>query len=182
MSAPAQHPPIETRITDPSFLEGLNVVLEGYYARNAPQEEIEAVVKRAETFFLSTRADLDVEAPAPLASLTSVPPASSSSAPQPPPSSSSAAAPPAGDDPPYPPTFAQLAHLISTGAAIPGIRDIPDKLAEGEESEPRLAKTAGGKPWERVVQGQTAGVVGLEGQGAAEGTKERVEEEGTGQV
>ncbi|GAA6004041.1 hypothetical protein JCM10207_006528 [Rhodosporidiobolus poonsookiae] len=143
-----------TRITDPSFLEGLKVVLEPYYSRNAPQEEIEAVVQRAETFFLSTRADLDLEQTQPLSTLTSVPPASASSAP---------AAPSSSIDAPYPPTFSELAHLIATGAPIPGIRDIPDRLAEGAPSE--ATREAVRKPWERTVGEETAGAVGIEGQG-----------------
>ncbi|GAA5828046.1 hypothetical protein JCM11251_005708 [Rhodosporidiobolus azoricus] len=179
MSAPTSIELPPTRITDPTFLDGLRVVLQGYYERNASEEEIQAVVKRAETFFLSSRADLDLEQPAPLNALTSVPPAASAPpTEQQPPSTSSSSS----DEPPYPPTFSQLAHLISTGAPIPGIRDIPDQLAEGEPSEPKLARTQGGKPWEKVLEGQTAGVVGLEGRGEGERGQERVEEEGSGQV
>ncbi|BGP12099.1 hypothetical protein JCM10213_005206 [Rhodosporidiobolus nylandii] len=153
MSSDFQLPP--TRITDPSFLEGLKVVLESYYARNAPQEEIQAVVSRAETFFLSSRADLDLEAPQPLSSLTSVPSASSSSSTAPPTSAT-------GDAPPYPPSFAELAQLIASGAPIPGIRDIPDALSQEEPSEAKLAKEGARKPWEKMVEGETAGEVGTE--------------------
>ncbi|GAA6042339.1 hypothetical protein JCM8097_003854 [Rhodosporidiobolus ruineniae] len=173
-----------TRITDPSFLEGLRVVLEPYYERRASAEEIQAVVERAETFFLSTRADLDLEQPAPLSALTSVSPASTSSSPSQPAASPSSSS----ETPPYPPSFAEIAQLIATGAPIPGIRTIPDQLASDAPSRSTLASSgsgAGRKPWERekgtvggaeVARGQSAGEVGLEGPGAAEGEEETLEE------
>ncbi|GAA5873645.1 hypothetical protein JCM8547_002666 [Rhodosporidiobolus lusitaniae] len=182
-----------TRITDPSFLEGLRVVLEPYYEQDpVPMEQVEAVVKRAEAFFLSTHADLPAFAqqPAPLSSVTSAPPASSSSSSsssQQPPSSSQQPpfSSPGEDAPPYPPTFSELAHLISTGAPIPGIRTIPDQLASEPASEAKLANEGGApkKPWEkeREVPGlrETAGEVGLVGEGGRDdaGGRETLQEE-----
>lgn len=66
---------------------------------------------------------------------------------------------PPQDNPPYPPSFAELARLIATGAPIPGIKHIPDQLAEGEPSKSTLAAQIGQsggtpnqigvKPWEK---------------------------------
>lgn len=63
-------------------------------------------------------------------------------------------APSAADDPPYPPTFAELAQMIATGAPVPGIRDIPDLLAEGKPSESTAQVPK--KPWERAGDGVPA--------------------------
>ncbi|BGP42393.1 hypothetical protein JCM10450v2_006487 [Rhodotorula kratochvilovae] len=167
------HPP--TTLTDPQFLAGLDVILQPYYARNAPQDEIADVVQRAESFFLSSTAQPDLEQPAPLAALSSVPPALA-------PSSSGAPPPAASADPPYPPTFAELAALIASGAPIPGVRDIPDELADEPASEPK--QQARRKPWELAqVPAQSAGEVGLneEGQRMQE-EKDARAEEGSAQV
>lgn len=50
--------------------------------------------------------------------------------------------------PPYPLSFAALASLIASGAPIPGIRDIPNKLAEGEPSISTVELSKVKKPWE----------------------------------
>lgn len=42
--------------------------------------------------------------------------------------------------------------MIATGAHIPGIREIPDKLNEEKPSEPVLAKQQVRKPWEVAPQ------------------------------
>lgn len=59
------------------------------------------------------------------------------------------------DQPPYPTSFASLASLIASGAAldasnVPGMRLIPDKLNDEPPSEAKLAGTASAppKPWE----------------------------------
>lgn len=59
---------------------------------------------------------------------------------------------PADDQPRYPLSFDELAEMIATGAHIPGIREIPDKLNEEPPSEPVLAKTQVRKPWEGAPQ------------------------------
>ncbi|GAA5917538.1 hypothetical protein JCM8208_005068 [Rhodotorula glutinis] len=159
-----QHP--GATLTDPQFLAGLDAILEPYYARQAPEDEIRDIVKRAEAFFLSssqTRPDL--EQPAPLEALSSVPPAD-------PPASTAA-------DPPYPPTFAELAALIASGEPIPGIRDIPDELAPEPPSEPKAP--ARRKPWEDQVERATAGNVGLDSE-RLEHDKQEHAEEGSAQV
>jgi len=107
----------------------------------------------------------DLEQPAPLEALSSVPPTL-------PPASTAA-------DPPYPPTFAELAALIASGEPIPGIRDIPDELAPEPASEPKAQ--ARRKPWEDQVDRETAGSVGLDGE-RLEQDKHENAEEGSAQV
>ncbi|KAI9319615.1 hypothetical protein BX666DRAFT_1853695 [Dichotomocladium elegans] len=45
-------------------------------------------------------------------------------------------------------TFQELVEMIETGQEIPGIRQIPNKLNDGEPSRPKLS--ARRKPWELV--------------------------------
>ena len=62
------------------------------------------------------------------------------------------------DDAPYPVTFDELAEMIATGASIPGIKDIPNKLNDAEASTSTIAtaqKTQ--KPWERSSANTTTG-------------------------
>ena len=47
---------------------------------------------------------------------------------------------------PYPLSFSELAQLIASGGEIPGIKQIPDKLAEGTATESKLEQPK--KPWE----------------------------------
>ena len=58
-------------------------------------------------------------------------------------SSSSSAEPPA----PYPVSFSQIVELITTGQPIPGIKEVPDIILEGQASQNSTAKRK--KPWER---------------------------------
>lgn len=51
------------------------------------------------------------------------------------------------EPPPYPMSFQEIVELISTGKPIPGIKDIPDTLLEGQSSE--SSKQARRKPWEK---------------------------------
>lgn len=50
-------------------------------------------------------------------------------------------------DAPYPISFAQIVELISTGQPIPGIKDIPNTVLEGQSSE--STKPRRRKPWEK---------------------------------
>lgn len=77
-------------------------------------------------------------------------------------STSSTANPPA----PYPPTFSQIVDLITTGQPIPGIKDIPDTVLAGQETQPTTAKRR--KPWEKAEPEREADVQG--GEGLLEGT------------
>jgi len=66
----------------------------------------------------------------------------------------SSAIPPA----PYPPTFSQIVDLITTGQPIPGIKDIPDTILAGQETQPTTAKRK--KPWEKAEAGAETEVQG----------------------
>lgn len=145
--------------------------MQPFFDQGAPADEIRGIAQRAEAFYLSkcagstrstfflaiatcfnsrlfyfrSHAEPDLEQPQPLSALAPPPkhPAdpSASSA-----TASSDSTTQEEDQPPYPPTFAGLAHLIATGAPVPGIKDIPDQLA----AEPPTESTAERKrkPWE----------------------------------
>ncbi|KAF9335742.1 hypothetical protein BG006_010723 [Podila minutissima] len=57
-------------------------------------------------------------------------------------------------NPSYPKSFQEICELIASGKPIPGIRQIPNNLAEGTPSAPKLAPKP--KPWERATQTQQA--------------------------
>jgi hypothetical protein len=65
---------------------------------------------------------------------------------------------------PYPSTFAEIVHLITTGAPIPGIKEIPKTVLPFElSSKPVLPKRR--KPWEKdvpeeIIQGHGPGLFG----------------------
>ncbi|KAF9550160.1 hypothetical protein EC957_001646 [Mortierella hygrophila] len=54
-------------------------------------------------------------------------------------------------DPTYPKSFQEICELIASGKPIPGIRQIPNNLAEGTPSEAKLAPKL--KPWEKKKAG-----------------------------
>jgi hypothetical protein len=63
---------------------------------------------------------------------------------------------------PYPPTFAEIVQLITTGAPIPGIKDIPPTLLTDKATKPMASKRR--KPWEtdvpeEVIEGKEGGKV-----------------------
>ena len=47
---------------------------------------------------------------------------------------------------PYPISFSQIVELITSGEPIPGIKEVPDTVLEGQVSQPMTAKRR--KPWE----------------------------------
>ncbi|KAI9716876.1 MAG: hypothetical protein M1812_005025 [Candelaria pacifica] len=49
---------------------------------------------------------------------------------------------------PYPTTFAEIVDLITTGRPIPGIKEIPDTVLAGKETQSTTAKRK--KPWEEI--------------------------------
>lgn len=58
---------------------------------------------------------------------------------------------------PYPSSFAQIVELITKGEPIPGLREVPDTLLIGQESEATTTKRK--KPWEKdevVAEAQEA--------------------------
>ena len=85
-------------------------------AKEASEAELEELSAKAYTFYL----------------------ASKQAAPEPAPGTVEAA--------PYPLSFSELARLIASGGEIPGIREIPDQLAEGESTRSQL--TTPPKPWQ----------------------------------
>ncbi|OJD29528.1 myb dna-binding domain protein [Diplodia corticola] len=50
---------------------------------------------------------------------------------------------------PYPTSFAHIVELITTGQPIPGIKEIPDTVLEGQGTAPAASKRK--KPWEKDV-------------------------------
>ena len=48
---------------------------------------------------------------------------------------------------PYPTSFSQIVDLITTGQPIPGVKEVPDTLLTGQESQATTAKRR--KPWEQ---------------------------------
>lgn len=90
-----------------------------------------------------------------------VPPASPSpdtNTTTPPPSSDKGAAAP------YPPTFAEIVELITSGAPIPGIKEIPPTLLTSQATKPSVAKRR--KPWEKDLPEDVVQGVGMqEGEG-----------------
>ncbi|KAG0290413.1 hypothetical protein BGZ96_006113 [Linnemannia gamsii] len=68
-------------------------------------------------------------------------------------------------DPTYPKSFQEICELIASGKPIPGIRQIPDNLAEGTPSEAKLAPKL--KPWEKK-KAATAEVPAVESTPSAE--------------
>ncbi|KAG0322965.1 hypothetical protein BGZ97_001877 [Linnemannia gamsii] len=71
-------------------------------------------------------------------------------------------------DPTYPKSFQEICELIASGKPIPGIRQIPDNLAEGTPSEAKLAPKL--KPWEKKKVVAAADVPVVESTPSAEAT------------
>lgn len=67
---------------------------------------------------------------------------------------------------PYPPTFAEIVELITSGAPIPGIRDIAPTLLTAQASKPSASKRR--KPWEKEEGSEAEG-------GEEDGVAKRVE-------
>jgi hypothetical protein len=51
-------------------------------------------------------------------------------------------------DAPKPASFAEICELIAEGKPIPGIKDIPDTVLEGQSTVSQAAKRT--KPWEKA--------------------------------
>ena len=48
---------------------------------------------------------------------------------------------------PYPTSFSQIVELITCGEQVPGIKDVPNTVLEGQASQPTTAERK--KPWEK---------------------------------
>ena len=57
---------------------------------------------------------------------------------------------------PYSTTFNHIVELISTGQPIPGIREIPDTILEGQATQ--SVKLQRKKPWEKDISGESTAV------------------------
>lgn len=53
---------------------------------------------------------------------------------------------------PYSASFAEICEMIAEGKPIPGIKDIPDTILEGQASESQTQKRK--KPWEKDLQAE----------------------------
>ncbi|KAK4050710.1 hypothetical protein OIO90_004932 [Microbotryomycetes sp. JL221] len=183
------------------FLQGLETILQPMYAQGASQQEVDDVTERAQAFFLAQQqqqrfaSDRQQNEQAAITSTPSQLEPTQSRA-----SSAADAASPTtttskSDDAPYPVSFQQLAALIASGAPIPGLKEIPDKLAEGEPSESTIDVKTVRKPWEQKQEQAVEPPLGLGslsrhgGQVAEDSNVSRIEaakdrnaEEGTGQV
>jgi hypothetical protein len=72
---------------------------------------------------------------------TDLPPSTEPGGLMPPPTTASE--PPA----PYPTSFAHIVELITSGKPVPGIKEIPPTVLEGQGTEPSKPKRK--KPWEK---------------------------------
>ncbi|KAI9840508.1 MAG: hypothetical protein M1837_001568 [Sclerophora amabilis] len=79
------------------------------------------------------------------------------------PSSSSSSDPNA----PYPTSFAHIVDLITKGEPVPGIREIPDVVWEGRESQSTTAPRK--KPWETAARESSADVYNTSADSHVEG-------------
>ena len=61
---------------------------------------------------------------------------------------------------PYPISFSQIVELITSGGSIPGIKEVPDTVLEGQASLPTTIKRR--KPWEKNYVGASEEYVGTD--------------------
>ncbi|KAF2085808.1 hypothetical protein K490DRAFT_17245, partial [Saccharata proteae CBS 121410] len=145
--------------TDAEFQGGLSAIL----GSNPSLSQASELTLRARCFYYSRKFDIPIdfdaykawraenlpsETAAPASNGTSV--AQAEAAPIPTATAPSAApsAPTSGQpEAPYPTSFAQIVELITTGQPIPGIKEVPDTVLEGQGTEPVAAKRK--KPWEK---------------------------------
>ena len=59
---------------------------------------------------------------------------------------------------PYPTCFGQIVELITSGSPIPGIKEVPDTVMEGQASQTKTAKRK--KPWEKDSTGASEDFIG----------------------
>ncbi|EKG19722.1 MYB DNA-binding domain protein [Macrophomina phaseolina MS6] len=91
----------------------------------------------------------------PLGSTATFPAATNAAAPTSTPAAAAPPPPPSGqqqqqqEEAPYPTSFAHIVELITTGQPIPGIKEIPDTVLEGQGSASTASKRK--KPWEKDI-------------------------------
>lgn len=59
---------------------------------------------------------------------------------------------------PYPVSFSQIVELITAGQQVPGIKEVPDTLLEGQAS--RAVKAKRRKPWETELEERDVEAIG----------------------
>lgn len=156
--------------TDNEFQGGLSAIL----GNASSPDQIRELTLRAQCFYLSRKKKIDInfdgykaylashtstsssiDVPAP-DSATSAKDTLSSNTPHPDHENDLPPATTTADEmapPPYPPSFAEIVALITTGATIPGIRDIPDTVLTDQGTKPVARKRR--KPWEKDVDEET---------------------------
>lgn len=151
--------------TSPAQIEELTLRAQVFYLSRKISTPIDFDTYKA--YLSSKTSSPDPSAPPPHHTPSSIepPPPLTDASMQPPPSST--ISPPAqapettdttssGEKPlqaPYPPTFAEIVSLITTGAPIPGIKDIPPTLLTDQATKPSASRRR--KPWEKEpVEGE----------------------------
>ncbi|TGO66719.1 hypothetical protein BOTNAR_0055g00050 [Botryotinia narcissicola] len=156
--------------TDKEFQGGLSAIL----GNASLPEQIRELTLRAQCFYFSRKKKIDINFDGYKAYLATLPSTSSSTDPPAPDSASSVndtsssntpnfdhendlpSATTTADEkapPPYPPSFAEIVALITAGATIPGIRDIPDTVLTDQGTKPVARKRR--KPWEKDIDEET---------------------------
>lgn len=148
---------------DQEFQAGLRAIL----GTNSTLEQAAELTLRARCFYYSRKFNTPIDFDAykaynaqhglrqPPASTNGIPPSATAASSPPEPSIFSASSPaegaPASSEPtaPYPTSFAHIVELITTGQPIPGIKEIPNTILEGQGTQP--VKTKRRKPWEKVT-------------------------------
>ncbi|SCZ89128.1 BZ3500_MvSof-1268-A1-R1_Chr1-1g00979 [Microbotryum saponariae] len=134
-----------TLSSDPAFVQGLESILAPYRANGASEHEIQQLSQRAFEFYQRQQQQSSSAAECAQRGAQQERSAAGSVGCMPYGVTSSRTP----DNPPYPISFTQLASLIASGAPIPGIKDIPDRLNEGEPTPSQVDLSAVKKPWEK---------------------------------
>ncbi|KKY13045.1 putative myb dna-binding domain protein [Diplodia seriata] len=123
--------------TDAEFQSGLGAIL----GSTASSEQAVELALRARCFYYSRKFNTPVDFDAYKAYRASTPTPSAV-----PTTAPNGLAP---QEAPYPTSFAHIVELITTGQPIPGIKEIPDTVLEGQGTAPVASKRK--KPWEKDV-------------------------------
>ncbi|KAI4152205.1 MAG: hypothetical protein L6R39_001869 [Caloplaca ligustica] len=145
--------------TDLGFQSGLSTILS-----SSPSQDPELLTLRARCFYFSRKQKMHVDFNSYLSwrSAQNLLPVTTTAQDAPPSRSETDAAPlerassedsgieestQGGPQAPYPSSFAQIVNLITKGESIPGIKEIPGTVLEGQESAATAPKRK--KPWEK---------------------------------
>ncbi|PQE09830.1 myb dna-binding domain protein [Rutstroemia sp. NJR-2017a BBW] len=153
--------------SDAEFQGGLTAIL----GSNSTPDRVRELTLRAQCFYISRKNNTTIDFDAYKAYLESGPgtqstePSATTTGSSDPAQSSNDAPSHTGSDlpsasnlndpknAPYPQSFADIVALITSGAPIPGIREIPDTLLTDQASKPVASKRR--KPWEKDVDEET---------------------------